>query len=151
VKAAITHSSPPKNRAIRLTFSYKGNNISLITQQNIEKMLPSSLEPDYDKNLILFWYEITDSRKNILHRQIIDNPIKADMEIFSLDPRDSIVRQKRTDIRGAFSLVIPDIPEADSFDLFKGAPLSEGVRESQRTQNIFHLDLTHEKVEGQND
>ena len=138
------NSSSQNNTAIRLTFSYEGNNVSLISEQNIEKMLPPSTQFDNLQNQAGFWYELTDTRKNVIYRQLIDNPIKEDMEVFSDDPKQSITRQKRTDIRGTFSIVIPNIPEANSFDLFNNPLASEDIRDSQRAQNIFHLDLMQE-------
>ena len=78
--------SQQNNKALRLTFSYEGNNIQLISQQKIEKVLPPSGPSDnIQPNQTGFWYELTDSNHNILYRQVMDFPIKADTEVFSDD------------------------------------------------------------------
>lgn len=131
------------NKALRLTFSYEGNNIQLISQQKIEKVLPpSGPSENIQPNQTGFWYELTDSRHNILYRQVMDFPIKTDTEVFSNDPSESIIRQEITDIRGTFSILVPDIPQANNFDMFSSPIMSEGVRgiEAPATK-IFHLNL----------
>ena len=72
------------NKVLRLTFSYEGSNIQLISQQKIEKVLPPSGPSDNSKqNQTGFWYELTDSKNNTLYRQVMDFPIKTDTEVFS--------------------------------------------------------------------
>ena len=45
------------NKVLRLTFSYEGSNIQLISQQKIEKVLPPSGPSDNSKqNHTGFWY-----------------------------------------------------------------------------------------------
>ena len=72
------------NKVLRLTFSYEGSNIQLISQQKIEKVLPPSGPSDNSKqNQTGFWYQLTDSKNNTLYRQVMDFPIKTDTEVFS--------------------------------------------------------------------
>jgi hypothetical protein len=131
------------NKALRLTFSYEGNNIRLISQQKIDKLLPPSGPFDnIQQNQTGFWYELSDSSHNILYRQVMNFPIKNDTEVFSKDPKESIIRQKITDIRGTFSILIPDIPQANNFDMFSSPISSEGVRSIEEPPTkIFHLNL----------
>jgi hypothetical protein len=131
------------NKALRLTFSYEGNNIRIISQQKIDKLLPPSGPIDnIDQNQTGFWYELTDSKHNILYRQVMNFPIKIDTEVFSNDPKESIIRQKITDIRGTFSILVPDVPQANNFDMFSSPVLSEGVKGIEKpATKIFHLNL----------
>ena len=86
----------------------------------------------------------------MLYRRIIDNPIKTDIEVFSDEKvTESVSRHKVSDIKGAFSIVIPDIPEAKGLDLF-GSPIIE--ERGERTLDIkkpsikiFHLNLKKDK------
>lgn len=138
-----TFSLPTQNNmAIRLTFSYEGNDIKLISKQNIEKVLqPPSLQPHIQQGQTGSWYELSDENQRVLHRQIIDNPIKVDAEVFS-DTTDSISRVKLSEIRGTFSIVVPNIPESKNFDLFGSPVISEGIKGLQKpATKIFHLDL----------
>lgn len=135
-------SDPARNNmAIRLTFSYEGNDIKLISKQNIEKVLqPPSLQSHIQQGQTGSWYELSDENQRLLHRQIIDNPIKVDAEVFS--DTESISRVKLSEIRGTFSIVVPNIPESKNFDLFSSPVISEGIRGLQKpATKIFHLDL----------
>jgi hypothetical protein len=138
-----THRSfTQSNRAIRLTFSYEGNNIKLISRQNIEKVLHSPVQNYIQENHTGSWYELSDDQQRLLHRQIIDNPIKVDVEVFSDNTTESISRHRLSDIRGAFSIVIPDIPDGKNFDLFSSPVISEGMRGLQEPPTkIFHVNL----------
>jgi hypothetical protein len=49
--------------AIRLTFSYKGTDIKLISQNKIEKKLPPSSNIS---NKSGFWFEVIDGKQNVL-------------------------------------------------------------------------------------
>jgi hypothetical protein len=138
-----THRSfTQSNRAIRLTFSYEGNNIKLISKQNMEKVLHPPVQNYIQENRTGSWYELSDDQQHLLHRQIIDNPIKVDAEVFSDNTTESITRHGLSDIRGAFSIVIPDIPESKNFDLFSSPVISEGIKSLREpATKIFHADL----------
>jgi hypothetical protein len=109
-------------KARRLTFSYKGTNIKIISQHKIEKVLPPSDYLDTKNNRSGFWYEITDDNQNILYQKSISNPIQTDIEVFSNKLEESIMRQKISQIEGTFSILIPDLPDAKTFSLF-GNPI----------------------------
>ena len=143
-------SDPPSNErlanpesAVRLTFSYEGNRIDLVSKQKIQKRLPGHISPDIQKGQTPgFWLELSNDNRRLLYRQIIDNPIRIDTEVFSENPNESITRHELADIKGAFSLLIPDIPNARNLDLFGSPVLSEGMRGLQKpAAKIFHLDL----------
>lgn len=147
-------SDPPSNErlakpdsAVRLTFSYEGNRIDLISKQKIQKRLPGRISPDIQKGQTSgFWLELSNDNRSILYKQIIDNPIRVDTEVFSENPKQSITRHELVDIKGTFSIVIPNIPDARNFDLFGSPVLSEGMRGLQKpAAKIFHLDLKEDK------
>jgi hypothetical protein len=134
--------------AVRLTFSYNDNKIHLISKQKIQKRLPSHTSPDIQKGQAPgFWLELSNDNRRLLYRQIIDNPIRIDTEVFSENPNESITRHELADIKGIFSLVIPNIPDARNLDLFGSSPvLSEGMRGLQKpAAKIFHLDLKEDE------
>jgi hypothetical protein len=147
---ATTSSDQKRTNAKRLTFSYEGNKIKLIEQQNIQKIVPPSVTVDTKNNRSGFWFEITGDKQDVLYRRIIDNPIKTDIEVFSDEKvTESVSRHKASDIKGAFSIVIPDIPEAEGLDLF-GRPIREEKGErtldiKKPSTKIFHLNLKKDK------
>ncbi len=129
--------------AIRLTFSYEGNRIGLISKLKIRKRLPHPVSNDIQKGQTPgFWLELSNKSRRLLYRQIINNPIRIDTEVFSENPSESIIRQELSDLKGTFSIVIPDILQARNLDLFSSPVLSEGMRGLQKpASKIFHLDL----------
>jgi len=63
------------------------------------------------------------------------------MEVFSEDPNNSIHRQKIEDIRGTFSILIPDIPNATNFDIFSSPITTDSALRAENKKNVFHLNL----------
>jgi hypothetical protein len=147
---ATSSSDQRRTNAKRLTFSYEGTKIELIGQQDIQKVVPPSFSGDTQNSRSGFWFELTGDKQNVLYRRTIDNPIKTDIEVFSDEKKtESISRQKISDIKGAFSIVIPDIPEVEGLDLF-GSPIIEEKGErildvKKLSTKIFHLNLKSDK------
>jgi hypothetical protein len=133
--------------AVRLTFSYEGNKIDLISKQKIKKRLPVPPRLGIQKEQTPgFWLELSNDNKRLLYRQIMDNPIRIDTEVFSENPNESITRHELADPKGTFSMVIPDIPDARNLDLFGSPILSEGMRGLQKpATKIFHIDLKEDE------
>jgi hypothetical protein len=48
----------------------------------------------------------------------MESPIRFDAEVFSAEEKESIRRQEVLKPQGAFVLLVPDAPEADSIVLF---------------------------------
>lgn len=128
-------------KAIRLTFSYKGTAIKLVSQDKVEKILPPSTKIS---NRSGFWYEVADDKQNVLYQRIISSPIQTDVEVFSNESKESIMRQKVSNIQGVFSILIPDFPEARTFSLFS-SPIENGEIAIQKAATkIFQMDLNVE-------
>jgi hypothetical protein len=88
-------------KAKRFTFMYQGLNFRLISQQRVEKELPPSNLLDTKKGKGGFWIELTDSQKKILYQKSIIDPIQTDIEVFSNELQESIIRQKRPQIEAS--------------------------------------------------
>ena len=128
------------SKARRLTFSYTDTSIKLISQQQLEKILPPSDE--FTKNdKSGFWYELADGTKKILYQKVISNPIQTDIEVFSNESIESITRQKISKIEGIFSIMIPDLPNAKTFSLH-GNPIERKETLVQRSSiKLFEITL----------
>jgi hypothetical protein len=142
---SIPNSNQQKSstKAKRLTFSYENNNIKLIDEQKIDKIIQQSTPlTELENKRVNFLLEVKDDKNNTLYRQVIENPIKTDIEIFSDQSKESISRKELSEIKGVFSLVIPDQPQAESLDIFSSRDFTKD-RESilKDTNKIFHLNL----------
>jgi hypothetical protein len=104
-------------RAIRLTFSYVGSRIELISAQQLTKLVPPSdpIQQAFERSG--FRFELRGRDEEPLYRQVIGYPIQIDHEVFPEDPTGEIIREPVKDPKGVFSIVIPEISEARTVSL----------------------------------
>lgn len=95
-------------KALRLTFSYKGDKVKLISQQSVQMTLPPSDSLEGYEEHKGFWAELKNDKKKTLYRRVLHNPTRNDAEVFSDDPAEGISRKMMPDRTGVFSVVVPD-------------------------------------------
>jgi len=118
-----TRASQQSKRTLRLTFSYEGSVVRLVSRQSVEMITPPASSVPIREGQTGFWYELRDQGGHLLYQRAVQNPIRFDVEVFSDDPQQSISRQKVDNPRGTFVLFVPDIPEGYSVVLFS-SPLN---------------------------
>ena len=101
-------------RALRLTFSYRGDDIELVDAQAVAMFVPPGDSREGREAVSGFWVELRDDAESILFRQDLHHPVAGDYEVFPEDPHGEIVRQPVQARSGAFTLVVPETPEATS-------------------------------------
>ena len=94
-------------QAVRLTFSYKGEDVKLISQQAVEMTVPPSDPVKGYKKHKGFWAELKGARNQTLYRRVLHNPTRNDAEVFSDDPEQSISREPAPERTGVFVVVVP--------------------------------------------
>jgi len=115
MKAGKTATESP--RAVRLTFSYDGETVKLISQQQVEMTVPPS---DATKGFAQhkgFWAELKGQHDQTLYRHVMHNPTRNDAEVFSDDPEQSISRQPAPKRKGVFVVVVPDTDQGHEVTL----------------------------------
>lgn len=100
-------------RSLRLIFEYDGDRVDLVSRQPVDMLAPSSEPLDDFANRLGSWVELRDPEGVALHRQVLHDPVGASTEVFSPDPGESLRRVARTREKGAFTVVVPDLPRAD--------------------------------------
>jgi hypothetical protein len=110
--------------AVRLIFSYEGDDLRLLSRQRVEMVPPPSDPLEGFEAQKGFWLEVRDAQGAVLHRQIMHAPIRRDAEVFSDDAERSIARIPVERPSGAFAVVIPELPEADHVALVS-SPVTE--------------------------
>jgi hypothetical protein len=100
-------ASPPF--AYRVIFEYEGNEIRKVSQQRVAMTAPPSHSLSAG-NEVGFWYELHDASDRPLYRRVMQSPILTSVEVFS--PDGSITRHPVTNPRGAFQVIVPDLPHA---------------------------------------
>lgn len=100
-------------RSLRLIFEYNGDRVDLVSRQPVDMVAPSS-EPLGDfADRLGSWIELRDPEGVALHRQVLHDPLGVSTEVFSSDPEQSLRRVAGTRQKGAFTVVVPDLPSAD--------------------------------------
>ena len=113
-----TRAPQQSERTLRLTFSYEGSAVRLVSRQSVEMITPPASSVPIREGQTGFWYELRDQEGHLFYQRAVENPIRFDVEVFSDDPKQSISRQKVDNPRGTFVLFVPDIPEGYSVVLF---------------------------------
>jgi hypothetical protein len=124
-KSKARKKSPESDKAMRLTFSYDGNNVKLLSQQRIDMIVPSSdvLKGYGQKG---FWAELKSESDKTLYRTVMHNPTKNDAEIFPETPGGEISRQPALKRKGVFVVVVPDTAKGEEVILCRSAPETKG-------------------------
>jgi hypothetical protein len=121
-------SSP--RRAIRLTFAYEGDDVRLVDRVPVEAIVaPGEPEP-VPEGAAGFWVELRDRSGRALYRQTLDQPIRLEAEVFPEDHGELPHHVSRTSPRGAFVIVVPDLPEAERAALWSSPPRPERAHEA---------------------
>jgi hypothetical protein len=89
-----------------------------------------------------FWLEVRDKAGNVLHRQLMHDPIRHDVEVFSEDPERSVARVPVEDPSAVFSVVVPAPEEADHVALI-GTPIEDRPALTQ-AREIYRFSLSDE-------
>jgi hypothetical protein len=113
-----------KDRSLRLTFRFRGDDISLVDRREVDMLAPPSDELDghTPKQRSGFWLELQSSDGRTLYRRVIRHPIRANAEV-ALDEGGFTNKVAVAD-QGAFSLVVPNLAEAADLALF-ASPLDQ--------------------------
>lgn len=106
-KSASVKRAAESPRAMRLTFSYQGDQVKLVSQQSVEMTVPPS-DPlkGYEEHKG-FWAELKSDQDKTLFRRVLHNPTRNDAEVFSDDPEQSISRAPAPKRKGVFVVVVP--------------------------------------------
>ena len=98
--------------ALRLTFSYVGDEVKLVSQQAVEMVVPATDAVKDFRRQKGFWAELKSERNKTLYRQVMHNPTRNDAEVFSDDPHQSISREPAPKRKGVFVVVVPNVAMA---------------------------------------
>lgn len=131
VKAHKTSVKPSKttpgvNKAMRLTFSYDGNDVKLLSQQRTEMIVPASDAVKSYGTHKGFWAELRSGTDKTLYRTVMHNPTKNDAEVFPESPSGVISREPAPKRRGVFVVLVPDTDKGEEVILCRSAPATKG-------------------------
>lgn len=119
-------TSPQSNKAMRLTFSYDGDDVKLLSQQRTEMIVPTSDAVKGYGTHKGFWAELRSGSDKTLYRTVMHNPTKNDAEVFPESPGEVISRVPAPKRRGVFVVVVPDTDKGEEVILSRSAPPTKG-------------------------
>jgi hypothetical protein len=108
-------------KALRLTFSYSSKGIHLDEIQPLEGMPSPPTDPIQHGPEAGFWYELRDAKNATLYRQVVDNPMRHEAEVYTEGA--PIDRQTLEDHADSFTLLVPSLERATTIALFS-SPLN---------------------------
>lgn len=125
-KAHADMTSPEPNMAMRLTFSYDGDDVKLVSQERAEMIVPPSDPVTGFAKHKGFWAEVKSGTDKTLYRTVMHNPTKNDAEVFPESPDGVISRQPAPKRKGTFVVLVPDMDKGEELALSRSAPDTEG-------------------------
>jgi len=131
-KAKPPKSSPESNKAMRLTFSYDGDEVKLISQQRTEMNLPSSDAVKGYGTHKGFWAELRSGSDKTLYRTVMHHPTKNDAEVFPGSPNEPIAREPAPKRKGVFVVLVPDTDKGEQVILCRSAAATKGPTKGVR-------------------
>ena len=99
--------------AVRLIFEYEGDEIRLVSQQDVDVIPPSGQATTAAEGQTGFWMEVRDPKLQVLHRQVMSDPVMTNPEVFSNEPGKTITRSETPLPKGAFTVLVPRMPDSD--------------------------------------
>ena len=116
-KAHAEQPSTAGPKAVRLTFSYRGDQVKLLSQQPVAMTVPPSDAVKNYEQQKGFWAEVKSEQDKTLFRRVLHNPTRNDAEVFSDDPEQSISREPAPKRKGVFVVVVPATDKAHEVTL----------------------------------
>ena len=103
--------------ALRLTFAWRGSQISPVGSERVAMIVPASVpEPDAPATTG-YSFALLDANGRVLYRRPLHGPIRIDAEAYSPGRGRPIERVPLASTEGQFTLLVPDLADARAFRL----------------------------------
>ena len=109
-------------KAVRLTFSYNGDKMELLSRQEVDMLVPPTDPISEPKSRHGFWFEVKDDKGKTLYRKVQHDPVRSDVEVFSNDPKQPLMRVPVKEPKGIFSVVLPAAGAEHEVAFMRSAP-----------------------------
>ncbi|HLX29530.1 MAG TPA: hypothetical protein VKV24_13695 [Casimicrobiaceae bacterium] len=130
--------SPDPPHALRLTFAYRGTQISLVGVERIAMIVPASIDEPADTTTSGYSFALLDANGRAIYRRPLHDPIRIDAEAFSPGKGRPIERVPLSTTEGRFTVLVPDLPHAREFRL--SGP-TDPLRAHEPAGELLHLDV----------
>jgi hypothetical protein len=101
--------------ALRLTFDWRGSQVSLASSARVAMVVPASAPDPNGGATTGYSFALLDAQGHVLYRRPLHAPIRIDAEAFA--PGRPIERVPAASSEGRFTLLVPDLRDARTFRL----------------------------------
>lgn len=128
---------------VRMIFAIDGDAVTLISARDVEMTMPGGTEVHAPPNERALRAEVRTADEEVLHRIGVRHPLPGQTEVFTgeADARPHWAQVEPS--RGAFTIVVPNLPEADHVALLESAPVgrdgAEAIARLDRVLATFSL------------
>ena len=140
-KSSDLPTAAKPRKAVRLIFSYDGNDVQLVSQQPVEMVLPASDPVSGHEGQKGFWAELKDQKNQTLFRRVMHNPMSGDVESFSNDPTQTVTRHPVPSSKGVFVVLVPDTEEGHAITLSSSTGEGQAMLAMKPATEIARFEL----------
>ena len=124
--------------AFRLTFAWRGSQISLVGSERVEMIVPASMPEPHDAVATGYSFALLDADGRVIYQRPMHSPIRIDTEAFSPGRGRPIERVPLQATEGQFTVLVPDLPDAHAIRL--SGPADPARAQDPATQ-LLRLDV----------
>ncbi|HEX6794045.1 MAG TPA: hypothetical protein VF304_09360 [Casimicrobiaceae bacterium] len=124
--------------ALRLTFAWRGTQISLVGGERVAMIVPASAPEPQDADTTGYSFALLDSNGNVVYRRPLHRPLRIDSEAYAPGRGRSIERVPLAASEGQFTVLVPDLTDARTFRLSGPA---DPTRPADRSTELIRLDV----------
>lgn len=137
------------SRAIRVTLSYQGQDLRLVSRRMLHMRTLPSDPLDVSQKQVGFWFQVEDANGRLLYRRTMHNPIRFDTETPSDDSERPLKRVPLGEPAGTFFLLVPFLREAKTVRVFS-SPFEPG-KDTDPAREIMHFNISDDITDGRPD
>jgi len=109
--------TPTSPHAFRLTFSYRGTQISLVGSERVAMVVPASIEEPPEPATSGYSFALLDGNGRVIYLRPLHRPIRTDIEAYAPGQGRPIERTPLAQQEGRFTVLVPDLDAAHAFRL----------------------------------
>ena len=130
--------TPTSPYALRLTFAWRGAQISLVGSERIAMIVPASIDEPPEPATSGYSCALLDANGRVIYLRPLHRPIRTDIEAYAPGQGRAIERAPLAQQEGRFTVLVPDLGDAHAFRLSGPA---DPHRRDEPAQEIVRLDV----------
>ena len=130
--------TPASPHALRLTFAYRGTQISLVQSERVAMIVPASLGASAESASSGYSFALLDANGRVIYLRPLHRPIRTDIEAYAPGQGRAIERATLAQQEGRFTVLVPDLGDAHAFQL--SGPV-DPYRPDEPARELLRLDM----------